>query len=179
MASFAQSCGQARRITSNRRMSRAGVQGQKTRAIGFMRAPPISLDADVRSLSSLRFAQQPLHILTSVTIRRTLGRPMIYELSKRQLSGINESGRVLRVVLPAPPELPDDLRRWASGRLPSVAGLISSTKAINVIVQPRQRKRNRSDDHSRKTRPNGNRLSRRISLGPSEVQASHLCRSDG
>jgi hypothetical protein len=63
---------------------------------------------------------------------------MIYELSKRQLSSVNESGRVLRVVIPAPPELPGDLRRWASERLPSVAGMISTAKTINVIVQPRQ-----------------------------------------
>ena len=62
---------------------------------------------------------------------------MIYELSKRQLSNINESGRILRIVIPAPPELPGDLRRWASERLPSVAGMISSTKPVEIIVQPR------------------------------------------
>ncbi|TWU21753.1 hypothetical protein Pla52o_39400 [Novipirellula galeiformis] len=65
---------------------------------------------------------------------------MRYELSQRQLSNLNESGRVLRVVVPASPDLPVDLRRWASERLPSVGALISSVKMIDVVCQPRQSK---------------------------------------
>lgn len=65
---------------------------------------------------------------------------MIYELSKRQLSSINESGRILRIVIPAPPKLSGDLRRWACERLPSVAGMISSAKPTEIIVQPRMSK---------------------------------------
>lgn len=65
---------------------------------------------------------------------------MHYELSQRQLTSLNESGRVLRVVIPASPDMPDDLRRWAAERLPSVAALISSVKIIDVVCQPRQSK---------------------------------------
>ena len=61
---------------------------------------------------------------------------MIYALSNRQTKVLNTSRRPLLLYLPAPPEPPNDLVRWSTDRLPSVAGMIAEASLDVAICRP-------------------------------------------
>lgn len=63
---------------------------------------------------------------------------MIYRLSNRQAKELHQRGRPLHLVLPLPPgdREPRDVRRWASERLPDVAGLIAAVEIEEVVCSP-------------------------------------------
>ncbi|KAA1261609.1 hypothetical protein LF1_41600 [Rubripirellula obstinata] len=57
---------------------------------------------------------------------------MKYQLSNRQLKELRQNGRPLSICLPAPSDLPADLVRWSSTRLPDVADAITGAVADEV-----------------------------------------------
>ena len=61
---------------------------------------------------------------------------MKFSLSNRQLKTLNTSRQPLLVYLPCPPDPPEDLVKWASARLPSVAAMIASADVDEAICQP-------------------------------------------
>lgn len=64
---------------------------------------------------------------------------MIYTLSNRQTKTLNVSRQPLLVYLPCPPDVPDDLVRWAAERLPSVSDLIADAKTETAICRPSEK----------------------------------------